>query len=307
MRKRFRVLFYSLLLVLAFLLTSCGLQNEASKEMVAFPEGQRLRLTVTPGNHNGDIIIDKGTYLERVGYNGVEMLFIDINGQNMELSEAMGQNLITTDELSAFSQIDAKNGFCSMEYDSRNGFSRYKYQYSDFTLYSTYDVFETPNDEKYHNQRLVIDSADHHRLQDTIGFPIVIEEGKIKNLAQEDWGVTFEVFESKFSHLTLNCTQLGGQHIGQLYAGGFYTLFQRTESGSENNFFTTTNIRTGTHIENNGETIITFNWEADRGKLPAGDYSLAFDVVDIYDEIPPLMRNYTDQQTYRVEFTVTEE
>lgn len=42
------------------------------------------------------------------------------------------------------------------------------------------------------------------------------------------------------------------------------------------------------------------------GQLTAGDYVISLQIVDCYDEekVPPLMRNFHDEQWYDIEFTI---
>jgi len=51
---------------------------------------------------------------------------------------------------------------------------------------------------------------------------------------------------------------------------------------------------------------LSFDFARLYGQLPAGDYVLSLQIVDLYDEEKAhlLMRNYHDEQWYDIEFTI---
>ena len=56
----------------------------------------------------------------------------------------------------------------------------------------------------------------------------------------------------------------------------------------------------------NGTTELSFDFTQIYGALPAGDYELTFQMVDCYNpsEVPPLMRNFHDNQWYSIGFSI---
>lgn len=114
----------------------------AKSETVAadFPDGQRLLLKVTPGNGYGGMNIAVSGKGSNPHVSAVEDVLIYLDGNFMDLGEAIEEGLITVEEMDAYARLDAKNGFCRMEYASANGLSLYVYHYDGFDIGSYYDV-----------------------------------------------------------------------------------------------------------------------------------------------------------------------
>lgn len=295
--------------------------TEAGAPSPAFPEDQRLRLTVGYAKESGCIRPDPDSPGElyygadSINYQNLTDIRIEIDGETMLLQEAMEQDLVTTDELEAWARVDAKRGYCNMAYGSTNGFAQYAYKYHDFVLQSRYDIYEAPNGMLYHDQILTLSNPANYIsvTEKNISRPHPRPEAVSENnpwglLDVEDWGVKFEVLSASPTQLTLRCTQSGGQHVGQLKMENGYAVSQLDNRGAytdvsyEHESFRLPAI--DVTIENEGVTEFTIVWPESWGELPIGEYEFTFQLKDTYEEMPPLMRNYEDFQTYTVAFTV---
>lgn len=309
--RKFKVFILMSILVCAACIGCSDLVNteENTEVAVSFPDGQRLRLDISIGPKKGFISSDKENYIENcISYTDITDMFIEIEGQKIELRDAIEQDIITPDELEAYAKVDAKRGFCIMEYVSKNGFAQYMYRYEKFTLLSNYDVIEAANGECYHYQHLAIVPPNNYTPA-AYGFPTVQINGELKDIEREDWGVLFEVIEATPVSVTLRCTQSGGQHIGQLQMEDFYTLYRVESNGSCECYYEKTALSSpavDVAIDNGGITEFLIIWPDECGKLPCGEYELAFYLRDVYEKMPSLMRNYTDQQLYEIRFSITE-
>lgn len=303
--KRYVLLAVSCLLLVA--LAGCGSGKvpealDSNSEGICepqFPQNQRLKLTAVPGDKNGVFVTQNDGYSDMLGYNGIFDLQIQLDGDQEPLKAALSEGRTTIDELVAFAQIDAKNGLCTMNYDSRCGFARYEYHYEDFILYATYDVFESPSGNLYHKQSVVIESSDFEHPDSEIRFPaFIMEDGKQVDVARENWGVEFEVLDAGPTQLNMKCIQSGGQHLGQLHMEYCDIRGDNLPNGSPN-------FTVDIFLENDGSTEFTVPFPRGFGELPAGDYEFDFMLRDIFDKAPELVRDYTDQQWYSVEFSVS--
>lgn len=311
------------LLLIALLL--CGCQKEEPLETsetlettaqeveeTVFPEGQRLRLKVTPGNNGGayDIVCEhKGSNPHVYGVSSVTV-FLD--GEEMDLGDAVEAKRITVEELEAYARIDAKEGFCQMEYATRNGFTLYVYHYDDFDIATYYDVYTDPDGRETHFQKFAVASA---------AGPDGADIGNFRNIgkysvhfpydAQEDWGLTIDVTESTADHLTLQITQSGvGQHFGQLSVSEVMHLYKINEDQSMVGYsYPSVLPAEETYlcdIPNNGSTELVISWTDTFGQLESGNYRVQIDIQDIFDpeQLHPLMQDFTERQGYQIEFTV---
>lgn len=50
--------------------------------------------------------------------------------------------------------------------------------------------------------------------------------------------------------------------------------------------------------------LFTITWPAGCTDLPPGEYELHVTLKDVYEEMHDLMRNYADEQTYTIAFTL---
>lgn len=239
-------------------------------------------------------------YENGIAYLNMSSVVINIDGTDMDLGAAIRDGHITVDEILALARIDASNGYCTEVYESVNGLSEFIYQYPSYDLSLIYDVFEAPDGNQYLIKRMVLYPPNGHKNS---GFTLHItgEDGSTKNLKREDWGLSFEVTEVTSEGITLNCTHLDGQQIGTLLIEGFYI------AQPSNTAFEHPNVQIASiSILSNGSTEVTLDWSETYGSLSCGDYTLTLDVCDVYDpsELHPLMKNFTDTQSYNITFTI---
>lgn len=164
---------------------------------------------------------------------------------------------------------------------------------------------------------MITDILIHDVRSEPIFRPVDEDTGEF--IDYEDWGLDFEVIKQDPSGITILCSQSGGQQIGTLNVGT-PMLYRKnpnalaserveplTEEGevvfneseqwvpNPNGFLTM-----------GGETELSFDFVGLFGTLPAGDYELVLQIVDLYDEedVPPLSRNFYDEQWYSIEFSI---
>lgn len=278
------------------------------------PSERNLRISVTDDLDGGytTIPLEQGNYKD-ITYLRVTNVTIDISGTIMKLEDALQEGYISVDELIAYARQDASLGFCREAAKTKNGLTEFTYYYGDFDLRYVYDVYETPNGRKH----LITDILIHDVRSEPIFRPVDEDTGEF--IDYEDWGLEFEVIKQDPSGITILCSQSGGQQIGTLNVGT-PMLYRKnpnalaserveplTEEGevvfneseqwvpNPNGFLTM-----------GGETELSFDFVGLFGTLPAGDYELVLQIVDLYDEedVPPLSRNFYDEQWYSIEFSI---
>lgn len=286
-------------------IAGCG--NEINSEANC----PRLALTVVC---NGDYVTsatsDTITSKQHVIYlQNISKVNILTRDGEICLSDALQKDIITPYEIVAYAKIDASNGVCSMEYQSRCGYSQYVYHYDQFDLISIYDIFEAPDGAMYHSEKLTIAAPGLYNMSKIVEFPEEKRNGTWIELAREDWGVSFNVTEVSDRALTIQCSQNGGQQIGKLKLANGFTIYKVCPDGRLEYYFSHHNIfipDKDSYIIDNGVSQFSISWPPKCKKPPVGNYILEISLNDIYDNIPSLIRNYTDQQSYQIPFTVTE-
>lgn len=235
-----------------------------------------------------------GTQSELVYYN-LEDVVVQLNGIGFTLETALRDGKTSISELTSWARTDAQNGFCTETAETVNGLTQFLYHYNEFNLYIIYDVLETPDG----GQHLIQSFRIHPPYSDLSLKSINFTDAEGNLITREDWGLTFEVAEVTATSITLNCTQSGGQQIGQLKTYSYIL-----DSDSEQKCLTA-----ATHevdIEADATTFYILDWSDNCGDLPSGTYSLSIEVCDNYDEsqMHPLMRNYHDRQWYTISFDI---
>ena len=279
------------------------------------PTERYLRISVTPHKDAGitTIPLEQGNYMD-VSYLGVDNVTIDIDGTSMKLEDALLDGDISTDELIAYARQDANLGLCREAAKSKNGLTEFTYYYGEFNLHYVYDLYETPDGRQHLITDFLIYGAwcEPHFLYsyDETGEPI----------DYEDWGLSFEISKLDSSGITIECFQSGGQQMGELNVGvpilsrkdpNTLALEQVQPLTEEGEFVPFTGIKSWNpdpdgFLTMGGIKELTFNFARLYGELPAGDYVISLQIVDWYneEEVPPLVRNYHDQQWYDIEFTI---
>ena len=239
----------------------------------------------------------------RVQY--LDEVTVAVDGKTVSLETAVTQGLLTPEQIVADVRLDAADGYCTSRYESNNGLSTFYYVYETYAVAVTHDVLETP-DGKQH----LIDTVDLYRPGTMANAQRIYLNEQGEPLDREDWGLTFTVTESNRDGLALVCKQAGGQHFGTLTLDGISVLDSNTdEFVSVQNQEAMNELHSAvceTVLSNGGTTELVFAWTDAFGGLPAGNYSLWLTVRDVYEKeaVHPLVRNYHDSQTYKIEFTV---
>lgn len=279
------------------------------------PSERNLRISVTDDLDGGftTIPLTQGNYRE-ITYLNVTNVTIDIAGTTMKLEDALQEGYISVDELIAYARKDASLGVCQEAAKTKNGLTEYTYYYEDFDLRCVYDVYETPDGRK----RLITDILIHDIRSEPVFRPVDEDTGDF--IDYEDWGLDFEVTKVDSSGITILCSQSGGQQIGALNVGT-PMLYRKDPGGlaseqvepltGEGEIIPFTGSENWVPNPNGlltmgGETELSFDFTRLFGTLPAGDYELVLQIVDLYDEedVPPLARNFYDEQWYEIEFSI---
>lgn len=257
-----------------------------------------LRLTVAEksgAQHVRILPAQQDSHFEsRIQYLDVCDVRIDADGAAAPLDEALRDGLISLEEIFAYAQTDARNGFCQDYAKTRNGLNFLVYRYPEYDLWLTYDFTYTPDGRT----QLI------HELY--VSKPNKDSGGGAAAAAQEDWGLTFEVMEADDSSITLNCTQSGGQQLGVLIADFYY--IDPAEGGSE---FPRLECDVGAYqpkpvLPRDTSTQIVLDWTDTYGPLQPGDYVMTLKVNDVYDAEGDQtgMSKFQSRQSYLIGFSI---
>lgn len=129
---------------------------------------------------------------------------------------------------------------------------------------------------------------------------------------REDWGLTFEAVEAAATSVTLNCTQSGGQHIGELEVDYYYNIYSMADDQAvplhsiQGSVISENTPPPLAVIKPEDTTRFTIGWTERYGALDSGEYRIRLTVNDIFDEsqVHPLMRDFHTSQGYWIEFTI---
>lgn len=237
---------------------------------------------------------------------GLKAPTIELEGVVWDLEEAIWDGAITVEEIFYYAALDAKNGFCTESYTSRNGLASFRYAYPELDVELVHDVYETPDGEQHR-------ICDVKVLRSGLELPMTRTDPQTwMPIDREDWGLSFQVEEATPTGLSLRCTQAGGQQLGTLVADCF-RLYQRTSGqsewsvppaldGSEAQVVSLSQAQ----LPSDGTAILQLEWEEAYGALPSGEYRIALHLLDLYDktQVPELMLNFYDRQTYYIEFAI---
>lgn len=242
-----------------------------------------------------------GNFTHGLSYHNVTDVTIELDGAVLALEEAFQTGALTEEEIFTFARQDAKQGFCVEEFKSRNGLTHFTYRYPNYNLRLIYDVYETPDGQ----QHLICDMAIYPPSGVILGeYLDFYDEETGERLDREDWGLTLEAAQVSATGITINCTQSGGQQVGELRTSYFLlahanSFVQRLSGSAEIPSFDFA-------FQMDGTTQLQLDWTDSYGTLPSGDYVLWLYVNDIFDEsqLHPLMRDYHDLQIYPVAFSI---
>ena len=243
-----------------------------------------------------------GNFTEGLSYHSFSDVSITLDGTSIKLDEALQTGVITDTDIFYFARLDAENGLCRQTMESIHGLTNFFFQYPEYNLQIIYDILETPSG----TQRLISHMSIHSTDAEISPYYIFREDRNGIRYDVEDWGLSFSVGTVSSSSLNLNCSQYGGQQIGQLEiisydlsnAEGMVSRI----NGTENDPAT---LADGI-ITMGGNTELTINWEEYYGELSSGEYILELWVKDQFDSstVHPLMEDYYDLWCYGVAFSI---
>lgn len=292
-----------LMFIIVLLCSLCGCASSTAEQTAT---GQRLFLSLQPDDDVGFVNISAQelgeSYTDGITYCWCSAAQIHLPDGWIDLICAIRQNAITPEEIVAFAQIDARNGFCEMKYQSELGYAHYAYCYEDFDVVCVYDVYEAPDGSLYPLKELVIGTAGFYD-DSAFGAPYVEIDGERVCLAQEDWNIVFHVVDASPDGVTVRYVLGKGQYIGNLRITGYELLAAPNEDGRKM-YTRAADEKARTHISvdlHQGTGEFTIDWYSLYGSLPEGQNSIRLYIEDIYDDIPELMKNYTDKQSYEIQ------
>lgn len=280
--------------------------SECKLLITAVPDSDGNAWVQIPASELNGNLSDGLTYL------GVSDVTIELSGETMSLEQAIRDGRISVAEILAYARLDSKNGFCEETYTSKNGLTSFLYCYPDFDVHIIYDVYETPDGQQHLIEDLSIYSTGSHQ---NMHHYFVDEDSPYGYfIDREDWGLDFDAEEATSTGLTINCTQSGGQQIGELEVDYNYRLYSVAEDQTAPvpglqgtvNYTPETLPSPIAKIRKDATTRFTIDWTEEYGALESGTYRINLSVKDIFSEaqVHPLMKNYYDSQSYWIEFTI---
>lgn len=301
------ILLQCLILVAALLLSACvGTSTEPTTAPTEAQEysGQMLAMSVEKDSDNAQLFSAEelgGNFNRGLLYRRVKNVTIGIDGEAVPLETALAQGKITEEALLYYAQQDARKGFCQETWESRLGLSWVTFDYEDYTVVMAKDVYETPDGQQHLISAMKVHDPQNGMYLEPI-YGSYEDPETNQRIDREDWGLTFEILESTPESVTVRTTQSAGQQIGTLNIGYFHIR-------NDTSTYIAVDREVGFEkipLNMDGVTEFTIHWSETCGQLDAGNYRLAFEVIDIYEpeDVHPLMRNYYDIQAYEAEISI---
>ena len=277
--------------------------------------GQRIQLALT---NNSDEDLDTTTFTQddlRNNYSGtlhyhyrlnnVEIL---LGNERVPLHTAIRDGRFTGEEFLAWAAADARDGYCTVSSQSKNGLTMFIYSYpQQFDLGVYCDLYETTDGGTYmFNEITVYKSGECEFYHGP--FTVIGEDGELWELDLEDWGLTMESTTVSPTGLEFTVTQADGMILGELNISNCFVYNKdnsQTLIRTDGTMDLTTLLSTCC-LTSNDETAVSIDWTDVLGSLPSGNYSLLLVIEDIYDEadLDPAVSNYRDVQNYAVDFVI---
>lgn len=314
--REHKVIIWLTIFILLLSLSSCTKQNdelsftensELSNEesetlapLQLFSNEQYLRLDVEveDGAKHTEILAaeTRSNCKTEIHYVDVCDVRIEVGGTVYYLEDAIGEELISLEQIYGYSRIDARLGYCETFTKVRNGLTFLVFRYPEYELRFTYDYYILPDGE----HRLVNELYISKNRYDV--------NSSANRVVHEDWGLTFEVSEVNSSSITLRCTQSGGQQLGELITDFFYidSLTEQSSLPRLNDSADVDLCQPKIVIPRGAVSEITLNWADIYGELPLGDYLMILKVRDVYNPANnhPLMEKFETRQSYTIPFVI---
>ena len=289
------------LTLMTLLMAGCGAGTEPEELQQELPylrltvqldEGSEPRYLVNEFSEEAFTTV----YIRDVG-----QVDIEINGETMQLEDALEQQRISVAEISVFARLDAQKGFCQETYETDKGLTNFIYNYGDYEVTVCNDVYETPAKGDYRIERIGITPTGFTGYG-RYGYYRDPEDGWV--IDREDWGLSFTCTEVTATSATIQCTQKGGQLIGQLLLDGYD---MGKDEGMPDRLTDSSDLPAANVTLNmSGETTFTLDWTEEYGQLPSGSYWINLSIIDQFekDQVHPLMQDYHDWQYYTVNIQI---
>ena len=308
------ILFVCISAILCFLIIGCSSEETTVR--------QRLNLSAeTAADSYIQIPVHSlnGNFDNSISYVGVKDLRIEIDGTHMPLEGAIGDGLITVEELWAYAMIDARNGFCTEISNSHNGLSYFVYQYPEVCdLYFSHDVYETPSGKNYTEMYFYVYA--YQGAQNVFHHPTEYNELGIPYPADmEDWKLTFKIdnisstgFDIQIYQPNITVKNHRSQHIGQLHLKHFRLEYGGTDIPEEIkdvHMYSFALPQEDTKIEQDVVNTFSISFSEFEGfpvSLPSGSYRICLEIHDEFDEetLHPLIKDYNQDQSYWIQFDI---
>lgn len=234
-----------------------------------------------------------------ISYHFVENVTVEVQGKRMKLEEAISQGMLTVEEILAEVRRDACAGICQETTQTKNGLTQFTYCYPEMNLVFCNDVLEAPNGKEYLIRFFQVTAPGEPVQMTTAIFDMTTPYHYF--LDREDWGLDFRVLSTDNAGLTVEIEQSGGQQFGQLVITNYHIY-------STGDWKVIGNVSLNPQFElcMGGTNEVQLRWDEICGQLEKGEYCLSLLVTDRFtpENIPPLSRNFHDQQTYYVEFQI---
>lgn len=265
---------------------------------------QNLRIDVVVKKDHQFTCIPKdelgGNYDYELTYLDVTNVSIEVDGKTYYLEDAIRDGVISVEEIFAYARMDARMGYCREEWETFHSLTYFIYRYPKFDLRLTYDVYKTPDGKEHLINQLYI-------CENVYNLSTVYPD-----IDREDWGLTFEAVEATSTSLTINCTQSGGQQLGDLTADQYWIYTRDSEGNHEvlqhlDDFQGFDQWQPKSPILKDTTTKITLDWTNFYGELPKGNYAMHLTINDEFDstKIHSLMEDYQDRLGYWIDFTIS--
>ncbi len=307
----------TVIIILLIFISGCGKDSNAGAEKLTpaadLSAEQKLKISATETDKSGTLIpseeLGKNDNLT-IAYSGLAEVKVNLDGVEVPLEEAIRDEKLTLPEILAFARKDAQNGICKEEYTSEHGVTHFVYTYPECELHLTYDVYETPDGKQTLIEELyVYNITDNQR---SISHFYVDEESEWGYfLDRENWGLSFEVIDASPTQITLDCTQNGGQQIGDLVIESYFLYASKSDEAADGapkyiGWAKPSAEGLPISIPMDASGQITLDWTDIAGTLAPGSYYICLSIFDVYEEsqVHPLMENYYDRQSYYIPFSV---
>lgn len=240
---------------------------------------------------------------------GIDQVFLSVNGRKVVLIDAVKNGEVTPEELIAQAFIDARTGVCTRADWEDKGLSRFDFHYPAFDLAITMDVCKTAKREKISVLALTFYPAGKAASYGVARY-IYDQAGQQIDRYAEDWGVEVQVSNVIPTSVSLTIKQKNGQETGTIVATHYSLLGENAALPGPEMICTGEEARRLSELETtiapNDTTQLTIDWTALYGPLPAGEYTLALSIQDIFDSavISPLTEDYEDHTRIFVPFAV---